>query len=564
MIYRFLTFLLILTFFSACKTAVRTTGKKNDGPSGNMVVCSHPAAAKVGIDILKQGGNAFDAAIATQFALAVCYPRAGNIGGGGLMVFRDGDGKEGALDFREKAPYNASTDMYLDNRGAVVNNMSLIGVYAAGVPGTVDGMWQLHRAKGSMPWFQLIQPAVDLAEEGVLLTQKEAAHMNEYASVIDSVSKSKTSFGQKVWKAGDIFVQKDLAQTLTDIRDHGRDGFYKGPVATSIKASMITHYGLITQKDLDEYHAVWREPVITNYKGYRLALMPPPSSGGIMISQMLYGFDKMNLSQYPHNSVPYIHGLTELQRRAFADRSVYFGDPEFVDNHQSELLSENYMSGKIKGIKMDRATPSQEVLPGTSKSIESFETTHFSIVDNKGNAVSITTTLNDNYGSKLVVSKAGFLLNNQMDDFSAKPGEANMYGLIGGDANKIQPGKRMLSSMTPTIISKDGKLFSVIGTPGGSSIINVNFQTIVNLIDYNMSMQEAVVAPKMHSQWVPDEIYLERGKFTPEVISGLEKMGHKIKELDALGKLDCIKIRPDGSLEGGTDKKKGDGTIEQD
>lgn len=561
MIYRFLTLLFILSFF-ACKTAVRSTSEYIDGLSHNMVVCSHPAAAKVGIDIMKKGGNAFDAAIATQFALAVCYPRAGNIGGGGLMVYRDSEGKEGSLDFREKAPYNATTDMYLDNRGVVINNMSLVGVYAAGVPGTVDGMWQLHREKGSLPWFELIQPAIDLAEKGVVLTANEAIPMNKYSSVIDSVSKFKTAFNQKIWKVGDLFVQKDLASTLMAIRDFGRDGFYKGPVATSIKASMITHYGLINQKDLDEYHAVWREPIVTSYKGYRLAMMPPPSSGGIMIAQMLYGYEKLKLSQFPHNSISYIHGLTELQRRTYADRSVYFGDPDFVDNNQSELMSEKYISVKIKDINMERATPSQEVLPGKSKSIESFETTHFSIVDKKGNAIGITTTLNDNYGSKLVVSKAGFLLNNEMDDFSAKPGEANMFGLVGGAANSIQPGKRMLSSMTPTIISKDGKLFSVIGTPGGSTIINVNFQTIINLIDYNMSMQEAVIAPKMHSQWVPDEIYLERGKFSPEVISGLQKMGHKIKEVEALGKLDCIKIKPDGSPEGGTDKKKGDGTIE--
>ncbi len=559
--YRLIAFLLIILLYSGCKTSAGSSGNKNAGYK-NMVVCSHPAAAKIGIDILKAGGNAFDAAIATQFALAVCYPRAGNIGGGGLMVFRDSDEKVGALDFREKAPYNASTDMFLDNRGKIVDNMSLVGVYAAGVPGTVDGMWQIHREKGSLPWFQLIQPSIDLAENGVILTQNEANHMSQYAPVIDSVSKHKTAFSQKIWKAGDSFVQKDLAVTLSAIRDFGRDGFYKGPIATSIKATMITHYGLITQKDLDEYHAIWRQPIVTSYKGYMLAMMPPPSSGGIMITQMLTGFEALNLSQYPHNSVPYIHGLTEMQRRAYADRSVYYGDPDFVDNHQTELLSEKYISGKIKDINMERATPSQQVLPGKSKSIESFETTHFSVVDKKGNAVGITTTLNDNYGSKLVVSRAGFLLNNEMDDFSAKPGEANMFGLVGGEANSIQPGKRMLSSMTPTIISKDGKLFSVIGTPGGSSIITVNFQTIINLIDYNMSMQEAVVAPKMHSQWVPDEIYLEKGKFSPEVISGLQKMGHKIKEIDALGKLDCIKVRPDGSLEGGTDKSKGDGTIE--
>ena len=478
------------------------------------------------------------------------------------MVDRDAEGGEGSLDFREKAPYNASKDMFLDNRGLIVNNMSLVGIYSSGVPGTVDGMWQMHREKGSLAWKDLIQPSIDIAEKGIPLTQNEALHMNQYAGIIDSVSKFKTAFGLKPWKKGDVFVQTDLAKTLSYIRDFGRDGFYKGPVAVNIKAAMITHYGLLSQKDLDEYHSVWRTPIVSNYKGYRITMMPPSSSGGIMMAQMFRGFDKLNLSQYPHNSVPYIHGLTELQRRAYADRSTYFGDPDFVDNNEEELLSEKYIIEKIRDIDMQKATSSQKVLPGKPSTIESFETTHFSIVDGRGNAVSITTTLNDNYGSKLVVNHAGFLLNNEMDDFSSKPGEANMFGLIGGEANSIQPGKRMLSSMTPTIVSKDGKLFSVIGTPGGSTIITVNFQTIVDLIDYNMTMQEAVLSPKMHSQWLPDEIFLEKNKFTPDIISDLQKMGHVVKEVDALGKLDCIKVLPDGSLQGGTDKNKGDGTIE--
>ncbi len=553
--------LFFVIVFSGCKTTNNAISKNGSKLSQGMVVCSHPAASKVGIDILKQGGNAFDAAIATQLALAVCYPRAGNLGGGGFMVYRDQNGQEGSLDFRERAPYTSSTDMFLDNRGQVIDNMSLVGVYASGVPGSVDGMWQMHREKGSLPWCQLVQPAVDLAQNGVILTFNEAEHMNEYAQIIDSVSKFSTAYGQKKWKAGDRFIQQDLATTLTAIRDYGRNGFYKGAVATNIKAAMITHYGLISQKDLDEYHAVWRAPIVTSYKGYQITMMPPPSSGGIMISQMLYGFEQLNLSQYPLNSVQYIHGLTELQRRAYADRSTYFGDPDYVDNHETELLSEEFVKNKIKNISMDHATPSQEILPGKASSVESFETTHFSVVDGKGNGVGITTTLNVNYGSKLVVNHAGFLLNNEMDDFSSKPGEANMFGLIGGTANSIQPGKRMLSSMTPTIISKDGKLIAVIGTPGGSTIITANFQTIVNVIDYKMSMLQSVLSPKMHSQWVPDVIYLEQGKFSNEVILGLQKMGHKIKETKALGKLDCIMVHPDGTLEGGTDKSKGDGTI---
>ena len=304
--------LFFVIVFSGCKTTNNAISKNGSKLSQGMVVCLHPAASKVGIDILKQGGNAFDAAIATQLALAVCYPRAGNLGGGGFMVYRDQNGQEGSLDFRERAPYTSSTDMFLDNRGQVIDNMSLVGVYASGVPGSVDGMWQMHREKGSLPWCQLVQPAVDLAQNGVILTFNEAEHMNEYAQIIDSVSKFSTAYGQKKWKAGDRFIQQDLATTLTAIRDYGRNGFYKGAVATNIKAAMITHYGLISQKDLDEYHAVGRAPIVTSYKGYQITMMPPPSSGGIMISQMLYGFEQLNLSQYPLNSVQYIHGLTEL------------------------------------------------------------------------------------------------------------------------------------------------------------------------------------------------------------------------------------------------------------
>ena len=555
-----LLFSSILLF--SCRSSSVMTSKNSAKSPSSMVVCSHPAAAKVGIDILRRGGNAFDAAIATQFALAVVYPRAGNLGGGGLMVFRDQFSNTGALDFREKAPLNASTDMFLDNRGKVINNMSLVGVYSAGVPGTVDGMYQMHRSKGSLSWFQLIQPAVDLAENGVLLTVNEANHLNQYSSIIDSVSKIKTAFSAKTWTAGDLFIQKDLAKTLKSIRDHGRDGFYKGSVATSIKASMITHYGLISQNDLDEYHAVWRQPISTSYKGYQLTMMPPPSSGGIMIAQMLKGVEMLQLTKYPLNSIQYIHGLTELQRRAYADRAIYYGDPDYVDNQQELLLSDEYVKDKFGNIDMEKASKSETTVSGNFTKKESFETTHFSVVDQWNNAVAITTTLNDNYGSKLVVSGAGFLLNNEMDDFSSKPGAPNMFGMVGGDANKIMPGKRMLSSMTPTILSRDGKLFAVIGTPGGSTIITVNLQTILDITDYNYSMQDAVTAPKMHSQWFPDVIYLEKGKFAPEVVAGLEKMGHQISEINALGKLDCIKVLPDGRLEGGTDKSKGDGTIE--
>ncbi len=527
-----------------------------------MVVCSHPAAAKAGTEILKAGGNAYDAAIATQFALTVVYPRAGNIGGGGLMTGRDANGKVLALDFREKAPLSATTDMYLDASGNVIPDKSLLGIFAVGVPGVVDGMWTLHKEKGSLPWHQLIQLAIDLAENGVILTKNEAAHMNEYSSMIDSVSGFKTAFGAKKWASGDLFIQKELAATLRDIRDYGRDGFYRGRVARDIINTSNNLHGLIAQKDLDSYRSVWRQPIVSSYKGYELCLMPPPSSGGVLIAQMLEAMELLHLSEKGHNTASYIHGLAEINRRAYADRSEYFGDPDFVDNHIRTLLSDKYIREKYGNIDMNKATPSKEIKAGQVDRIESFETTHFSIVDAKGNAVAITTTLNGNYGSKLVVKDAGFLLNNEMDDFSAKPGTPNQFGLVGGYANSIQPGKRMLSSMSPTIVSKDGRLYAVVGTPGGSTIITANLQTIVNLIDFNMTMEEAVLAPKMHSQWLPDEIYLEKGKFPQKVISQLEAIGHVVKDVPALGKLDCIKALPDGSLQGGTDPSKGDGTIE--
>lgn len=547
--------------FVSCMTPNKAY-KNHTKDMHSMVVCSHPAAAKAGIDILKAGGNAYDAAIATQFALAVVYPRAGNIGGGGFMVGRDADGKCFALDFREKAPEAASEDMYLDDQGNVIPDKSLVGIFAAGVPGSVDGMWTLFNEKGSLPWNQLIQPAIDLAKNGVVLTEKEAAHMNEYSVIIDSVSGFKTNYGSKKWKKGDLFVQSALAHTLENIRDFGRDGFYKGKTAEDIVRTSGQHQGLITQSDLDNYHSRWRSPIFCEYKGYQLCLMPPPSSGGVLIAQMLRVMEQMKLSEKGFNTAAYIHGLTEIQRRAYADRSEYFGDPDFVVNHVSTLLSQKYIDSKYSDIKVDKATPSSEIKKGDVNRIESFETTHFSIVDKWQNAVAITTTLNGNYGSKLVVEGSGFLLNNEMDDFSVKPGSPNQFGLIGGEANSIRPGKRMLSSMTPTIISKDGKLYAIVGTPGGSTIITVNLQIIADLIDFNMSMEEAVLAPKMHSQWLPDEIYLEKGRFDSAIINQLEAMGHRVKEVKSLGKPDCIKVLPDGSLEGGTDPSKGDGTIE--
>lgn len=554
-------FLVIIVIFVACKSPGVTTAKSVPTFQQGMVVCSHPAAARAGLEVLKAGGNAFDAAIAVHFALGVVYPRAGNLGGGGFLVYRQYDGRSGTLDFRETAPAGASRDMYLNSAGEVINGMSLIGAQSAGVPGSVAGMYETHRRFGSLPWSDLIEPAIRLALYDNHLTKNEAAHLNAYSEVIDSVSGFKTAFGASSWSAGNHFSQPDLALTLQAIRDNGRDGFYRGWVAEKIIASMQKHGGLITASDLDRYRPVWRPAVVSSYKEYEIITVPPPSSGGLLIAQMLRAAEMINLTKYGHNTSGYLHGLTELARRTYAERAVLLGDPDFVAINTGYLLSDAYIRAKFTGFDPSKATPSSLVQAGSVESIESFETTHFSIVDPLGNAVGITTTLNGNYGAKLVVEDAGFLLNNEMDDFSMKPGVANQFGLVGSEANAIAPGKRMLSSMSPTIIAKDGVLYGVVGTPGGSTIITNVLQAILNITDFQMSMQEAVIAPKIHAQWLPDQLYIENRLSPSGVADTLRAMGHHVTEVGALGKLDCIKRRPDGTLEGGTDPAKGDGSV---
>ena len=551
----FLVFIVLTSFalLPACKQTAVIPADPHQ-----MVVSTHPAASKVGFDILKEGGNAFDAAIAVQFALAVVYPRAGNIGGGGFAVFHEANGRNGALDFREVAPISAFPKLYYEEENRVNYQASLIGSYAVGVPGTVDGMWKMHVKKGKLDWRQLIQPAINLAEKGVILTEQEAAHMNEYSRIIDSVSISPTVFGTKHWKAGDLFIQTDLANTLKLIRDNGREGFYDGPTADKLIRTIKLRHGIMRKNDLQRYTSVWRDALKGYYKDYTIITMPPPSAGGVMLLQMLFGADFLNIDKKGFNSTDYLHYLIEIQRRTYADRAEFFGDPDFNFVPVDKLLSPLFLEKKYKDIG-PLATPSSAINPSTKVSIESFETTHFSVVDRWGNAVAITTTLNGNYGSKLVADGAGFLLNNEMNDFTIEIGKANQFGMVGGKMNEIVGGKRMLSNMTPTIIMKDKDLYAVLGTPGGSTIPTVVMQAAMNIMAFNMSMQAAVSAPKIHSQWMPDEVYYDQS-LSPAVVDSLKKLAH-IMKYTPLGKLNCIKRLPDGTLQGGTDTLKSDGSI---
>jgi gamma-glutamyltranspeptidase/glutathione hydrolase len=524
-----------------------------------MVVSAHPLASKVGADILRSGGNAIDASIATQFALAVVHPAAGNIGGGGFMVVRMADGNTDALDYREKAPAAASTNMYVGETGEVETNLSLYGHLASGVPGTVAGLWAAHQKYGSKPWADLVQPAIDLALNGFVLTEKEASGLNEMQ---DDFKKYNTIMPDNLlkenWQEGDSIFYEDLGRTLERIRDNGLAGFYEGATADSLVAEMVRGKGIITHEDLKSYAAVWREPISGTYKNYKVISMPPPSSGGVALIQLLKSVETQPVKSWGWNTSKTTHLLTEAQRRAYADRAAHLGDPDFVAVDTDQLTDSLYVMQRMQSFNVDKATPSTEISAGVLLAKESEQTTHLSIIDAKGNAVSVTTTLNGSYGSAVVVSGAGFLLNNEMDDFSAKPGVPNMYGAVGGEANKILPNKRMLSSMTPTIVEKEGKLFMVVGTPGGTTIINSVFQTILNVIEHDMTMQDAVAAKRTHSQWLPDVIFNEVGAVAEKDSVKLVKMGHTFKSRRSMGRVDAILVRADGKLEGGADPRGDD------
>lgn len=535
-------------------------GQNNSAQYRNgMVVCAYPDAAQVGLDVLKKGGNAVDAAVAVQFALAVTLPEAGNIGGGGFMVYRSKNGKTNTLDFREKGPRAANADMYLDSAGNVVPDMSLYTHKASGVPGSVAGMAEAHKKYGKLKWADLVQPAINIALNGFKVTKHLASDLNWAAGKFTKLNPGKSYLLKEGgWKEDDILIQQDLAKTLEQIRDKGCDGFYDGPVADMILAEMKQGDGLITKEDLKAYRAVWRNAIIGKYKNYKIITMPPPSSGGIALLQLLKSVEPFPLKRYGYNQDSTIRLMVEAERRVYADRSKYLGDPDFYKVPVDSLLRPEYIAARMKSFSWDAATPSTSIQPGSFVGYESDQTTHYSIVDREGNAVSVTTTLNDTFGSKIFVQGAGFLLNNEMDDFSSKPGVPNMYGLIGGKANSIQPGKRMLSSMTPTIVEKDGQLFMVVGTPGGSTIITSVFQTILNVTEFDKSMQQAVSAKRFHSQWLPDQVTIERDGLDSATVKKLESKGYKIVTTKAMGRVDAILKTQWGYYEGGADPRGDD------
>ena len=546
---------LLFIFFLSCNN-------NNEGVTAEngMVVSARKEASKIGVDILKKGGNAFDAMLATELALAVSYPSAGNIGGGGFMVFRKFDGSTGALDYRERAPMISTRDMYLDENKNVIKGLSMIGGLSVGVPGTIAGIFEAHKEHGTMTINELISPVIELAKKGVIVSEKQKNRIEENRKYFKLANKSKIIFDDE-FDTNDTIKFPNLAATLKRIMENGRYEFYKGETAKKLVDFIQNNGGIISLDDMQSYEPVWRDPIIFNYDGLKIISMSPPSSGGVCINQILKMIEPYDLKTYGHNSSDYIKLLVEAERRSFADRSHFLGDPDFIQIPVHELTNESYLNARMNNFSFEAPTNSNDIGYGNIEINESNETTHYSIVDQFGNAIAVTTTLNGTFGSKLYSNELGFFLNNQMDDFSIKPGYPNMYGLVGGEANKIEPRKRMLSSMTPTIVEKNGELFMTLGTPGGSTIITSVVQTILNVHEFGMTMQEAVNSARFHHQWKPDSIRIESELFNDKIKNNLIKSGYRLNDKGSIGRVDGILVKKNKILEGGADRRGDDAAI---
>jgi len=533
--------------------------------SRGMVVTTDRVASEIGAEVLRRGGNAVDAAVATHFALAVVNPEAGNIGGGGFLVVRMADGTTAALDFREAAPKGATRDMYLEPDGSVSDSASLVGHLAAGVPGSVAGMWEAHRRFGKLRWADVVQPAITLAE-GIVVHERLANSLRAYEDRLRRYPATARVFlpEGRAPVVGERLVQRDLAETFRRIQQRGADGFYRGPTAEAIEAEMRRGGGLITREDLAAYKAVWRDPIQFRYRGHVVISMPPPSSGGATMAEMLKIMEGYDLRSMGYLSPGHVHLFTEAARRAYADRNAYLADPDFVPQRTGDMISDAYAARRRATISRDRATPSAQVAPGLgTPPAEGENTTHYSIVDGSGNAVAVTTTINSLYGNLVTVEGAGFLLNNEMDDFTAKPGVPNQFGLVQGAANAIAPGKRMLSAMTPTIVlAPNGRVRLVTGTPGGSTIITSVAMIVSNVVDFDMDVASATAAPRLHHQHLPDTLRFERGGLAPQTVTALRAMGHAVQERPGFqGDVQSIMVLPTGYMAGVADPRRGGAAV---
>ena len=551
--YTLLILFLSSTLFQACNRIK---------PIKAAVVSAREEASAIGVAVMKRGGSAFDAMIATDLALTVCYPNAGNISGGGFLVYRTKDGEVGSLDYREKAPLAASANMYLDKEGNVLPNKSTLGGLAVGVPGTIAGLVAIHKKFGKLPWEALIQPAIELAKNGYIVTSKQASSFENKKEDFVAINGAETFYAQG-FKAGDRVKNLALAETLERIAKYGKAGFYEGPVADDLVARVQETGGIITHEDLLAYEPVWRTPINFQYKDLNVYAMGPPSSGGICLGQIMKMIEPYDVGQYEHNSVEAMQVIVEAERRSYADRSLYLGDPDFVNVPKDSLLDPAYLNQRMESFSFNQATKSTDIAPGSIVWEESEETTHYSIIDTMGNAVAVTTTLNGSYGSKVFVEKGGYFLNNEMDDFSSKPGVPNMFGLIGGKANAIAPQKRMLSAMTPTIVEKNGKLAMILGTPGGSTIITSVLQIILNVYEFDMGIQAAVSAARFHHQWLPDVIVFEPNQFEESLFNALQQKQYQIKEEYSriIGRVDAIHLSELGEISTGADPRGDDKAV---